>query len=59
MKAVVIGGTGLIGSKQVELLNAHGHHATPAALRTGCTVLTNEGVEEAVTGAEVLIDVSN
>jgi len=59
MKAVVIGGTGLIGSKLVELLNAHGHHAAPAALQTGCNVLTNEGVEEAVTGTELLIDVSN
>lgn len=59
MKVVVIGGTGLIGSKLVEKLNAHGHDATPAALQTGCNTLTNEGVQEAVTGAEVLIDVSN
>src|SRR6478752_7349386 len=59
MKVVVIGGTGLIGSKLVEKLNAHGHDASPAAPSTGCNTLTNEGVEEAVKGAEVLIDVSN
>ena len=59
MKVVVIGGTGLIGSKLIEKLNAHGHDATPAALQTGVNTLTNEGVEAAVTGAEVLIDVSN
>jgi uncharacterized protein YbjT (DUF2867 family) len=59
MKVVVIGGTGLIGSKLVEKLNAHGHDAIPAALQTGMNTLTNEGVEDAVTGAEVLVDVSN
>ena len=59
MKVVVIGGTGLIGSKLIEKLNAHGHDATPAALQTGVNTLTNEGVEDAVTGAEVLVDVSN
>jgi uncharacterized protein YbjT (DUF2867 family) len=59
MKVVVIGGTGLIGSKLVEKLNAHGHDASPAAPQTGCNTLTNEGVDEAVTGAEVLVDVSN
>ena len=59
MKVVVIGGTGLIGSQLVEKLNAHGHDATPAALQTGVNTLTNEGVDDAVTGAEVLVDVSN
>jgi uncharacterized protein YbjT (DUF2867 family) len=59
MKVVVIGGTGLIGSKLVEKLNAEGHDATPAALQTGLNTLTNEGVDEAVAGAEVLVDVSN
>jgi uncharacterized protein YbjT (DUF2867 family) len=59
MKVVVIGGTGLIGSKVVEKLNAHGHDASPAAPQTGCNTITNEGVTEAVTGADVLIDVSN
>ncbi len=59
MKVVVIGGTGLIGSKVVEKLNAHGHHAWAAAPQTGCNTITNEGVAEAVSGANVLIDVSN
>ena len=59
MKVVVIGGTGLIGSKLVEKLNAHGHEASPAAPQTGCNTLTNEGVDAAVAGADVLVDVSN
>lgn len=59
MKVVVIGGTGLIGSKVVEKLNAHGHDAKPAAPQTGCNTITGEGVDDAVAGAEVLIDVSN
>lgn len=59
MKIVVIGGTGLIGAKVVEKLNAHEHDAWPAAPQTGCNTITNEGVAEAVSGAEVLVDVSN
>ncbi len=59
MKIVVIGGTGLIGTKLIEKLKAHGHEATPAAPQTGCNTVTNEGVADAVAGAEVLVDVSN
>ena len=59
MKVVVIGGTGLIGSKVVEKLNAHGHHAVPAAPRTGINILTGEGLEDALAGADVVVDVSN
>jgi uncharacterized protein YbjT (DUF2867 family) len=59
MKFVVIGGTGLIGSKLVAKLNAQGHDALPAGLETGTNSVTNEGVAAAVTGAEVLVDVSN
>lgn len=59
MKVVVIGGTGLIGSKVVEKLNAHGHEASAAAPQTGCNTITNEGVAEAVAGADVIVDVSN
>jgi uncharacterized protein YbjT (DUF2867 family) len=59
MKVVVIGGTGRIGSQVVTKLNAHGQDATPAAPSTGCDTLTNEGVDDAVAGAEVLVDVSN
>jgi uncharacterized protein YbjT (DUF2867 family) len=59
MKIVVIGGTGLIGSKVVELLNAHGHNAVPAAPQTGVNTLTGEGLDAALTGADVVVDVSN
>ena len=59
MKVVVIGGTGLIGSKVVEKLNAHGHHAVPAAPQTGINILTGEGLDHALFGADVVVDVSN
>jgi uncharacterized protein YbjT (DUF2867 family) len=59
MKVVVIGGTGLIGSKVTEQLNAHGHDAVPAAPQTGVNTLTGEGLDDALAGADVVIDVSN
>lgn len=59
MKIVVIGGTGLIGSKVVEKLRAHGHHAIAASPNTGVNSLTGEGLAEALTDASVLVDVSN
>ena len=59
MKIVVIGGTGLIGSKVVELLNNHGHEAVPAAPQTGVNTLTGEGLDDALAGADVVVDVSN
>ncbi|MBW9205797.1 SDR family oxidoreductase [Mumia sp. zg.B17] len=59
MKVTIIGGTGLIGSKIVERLRAHGHEAVPAALQTGVNTLTNEGVDAALVGADVVVDVSN
>ncbi|MBO9520528.1 MAG: SDR family oxidoreductase [Nocardioidaceae bacterium] len=59
MKIVVIGGTGLIGSKLVERLTAHGHEAVPAAPQTGVNSLTGEGLDAAVAGADVLVDLSN
>src|SRR4051795_7572937 len=59
MKVVVIGGTGLIGSKVVEKLNGRGHHAVPAAPRTGVNILTGEGLDDALAGADVVVDVSN
>ncbi|ONI81671.1 NmrA family transcriptional regulator [Actinosynnema sp. ALI-1.44] len=59
MKIVVIGGTGLIGSKLVGKLDEHGHEAVPAAPSTGVNTLTGEGVKEVLAGADVLIDVSN
>jgi uncharacterized protein YbjT (DUF2867 family) len=59
MKIVVIGGTGLIGSKLVAKLAAHGHDAVPASPDTGVNTLTGEGLTEALTGADVVVDVSN
>lgn len=59
MKVVVIGGTGLIGSKVVQLLNAHGHNAVPAAPQTGVNTLTGAGLDDALAGADVVVDVSN
>jgi uncharacterized protein YbjT (DUF2867 family) len=59
MKVVVIGGTGLIGSKLVEKLRAHGHDVMPASPDTGVNTLTGEGLTEALAGADVVVDVSN
>jgi uncharacterized protein YbjT (DUF2867 family) len=59
MKIVVIGGTGLIGSKVVDLLAAQGHEAVPAAPNTGVNTLTGEGLATALAGAAVVVDVSN
>jgi len=58
-KIVVIGGTGLIGSKVVAKLREHGHDAVAAAPNTGVNTITGEGVAEALTGADVVVDVSN
>ncbi|MFC9660239.1 SDR family oxidoreductase [Nocardia sp. NPDC127606] len=59
MKIVVIGGTGLIGSKLVARHGEHGHQAVPAAPNTGVNSLTGEGVKEVLQDANVVIDVSN
>lgn len=59
MKIVVIGGTGLIGSKLVQRLRAAGHEAVPASPNTGVNTLTGEGLAAAFTGAQVVVDVSN
>ena len=59
MKIVVIGGTGLIGSKLVERLREHGHEAVPASPDSGVNTLTGEGLAEVLEGAEVVVDVSN
>ncbi|MET8977148.1 SDR family oxidoreductase [Streptomyces sp. NPDC004539] len=59
MKVVVIGGTGLIGSKVVTLLGEHGHEAVAAAPSTGVDTLTGEGLAEVLEGARVVVDVSN
>ena len=59
MKIVVIGGTGLIGSKVVADLTEAGHEAVPASPRLGINTITGEGVAAALEGASVVVDVSN
>jgi uncharacterized protein YbjT (DUF2867 family) len=59
MKIVVIGGTGLIGSKLVAKLDEQGHETVPAAPNTGVNTLTGEGLPEVLEGAQVVVDVSN
>lgn len=59
MKIVVIGGTGLIGSKLVNKLKEQGHQAIAAAPNTGVNTLTGEGLADVLKGASVVVDVSN
>ena len=59
MKLVIIGGTGLIGSKLVTSLREHGHEAVPASPDTGVNTLTGEGLTLALQDAAVVVDVSN
>src|ERR687895_637211 len=59
MRVVIIGGTGLIGSKVVARLREQGHQAVPASPDTGVNTLTGEGLAQVLTGAAVAIDVSN
>src|SRR5713226_2233762 len=59
MMIVVIGGTGLIGSKVVAKLAAHGHDAVPASPGTGVNTLTGEGLTKALAAADLVVDVSN
>jgi len=59
MKLVIIGGSGLIGSKLVTRLREHGHAAVPASPDTGVNTLTGEGLAEVLQGASVVVDVSN
>jgi uncharacterized protein YbjT (DUF2867 family) len=59
MKLTVIGGTGLIGSQVVQKLTAAGHKAFPAAPSTGVDVITGKGLDQALEGAEVAINLAN
>lgn len=59
MKIVVIGGSGLIGSKVVSKLNERGYQAVPASPNSGVNTLTGEGLAEVLEGASVVVDVSN
>ena len=59
MKTVVIGGSGLIGSKLVTKLREQGHEAIAASPKSGVNTLTGEGLAEALKGASVVVDVTN
>lgn len=59
MKVVVIGGTGLIGSKLVNKLKGLGHNALAASPSTGVNVITGEGLDKILNGADVVVDVAN
>src|ERR1700731_480401 len=59
MKIVVIGGTGLIGSKTVAILCQGGHEVVAASPKSGINTITGEGLKEAMAGAQVVIDLAN
>src|SRR4051812_41439654 len=59
MKIVVIGGTGLIGSKTVAILRHGGHEVVAASPRSGVNAITGEGLNKAMAGAQTVIDLSN
>ena len=59
MKIVVIGGSGLIGSKLVSKLREQGHEAVAASPKSGVNSITGEGLAEALKGASVVVDVTN
>src|SRR5258706_1569202 len=59
MKIVVIGGTGLIGSKLVKKLREYGHEVVAASLSSGVNAITGEGLADALNGASVVVDVTN
>src|SRR5580693_5193647 len=59
MKIVVIGGTGLIGSKTVSILRNAGHDAVAASPRNGINSITGEGLKQAMAGADVVVDLAN
>ena len=59
MKIAVIGGTGLIGSQVVKDLNAAGHEAVPHSQSTGIDVISGQGLDAAVAGADVLVNLTN
>src|SRR6476660_1136512 len=59
MKIVVVGGSGLIGSKVVNILRQRGHEVVAASPSTGVNALTGEGLAEALAGAQVVVDVAN
>ena len=59
MKVVIIGGTGLIGSKTAAILRQGGHEVVAAAPSTGVNTITGEGLSQALAGTQVVVDLSN
>jgi uncharacterized protein YbjT (DUF2867 family) len=59
MEIVIIGGTGLIGSKTVSILRQGGHEVVAASPKSGVNIITGEGLKEALAGAQVVIDLAN
>src|SRR5579864_7293513 len=59
MKIVIIGGTGLIGSKTVPILGQSGHEVVAASPKSGVNAITGEGLKKALAGAQVVIDLAN
>jgi uncharacterized protein YbjT (DUF2867 family) len=59
MKIVIIGGTGLIGSKTVPILRKGGHEVVAASPKSGVNTITGEGLKAALAGAQVVIDLAN
>jgi uncharacterized protein YbjT (DUF2867 family) len=59
MEIVVIGGSGLIGSKLVTLIRAHGHEVVSASPQSGVDTLTGRGLAQALAAAQVVVDVAN
>src|SRR6266446_2886483 len=59
MKIVIIGGTGLVGSKTVPILRQRGHEVVAASPNTGVNTITGEGLKEAMAGTQVVIDLAN
>ena len=59
MKIVIIGGTGLIGTKLAGTLREKGHDVLQASSRTGVNAITGEGLDRALSGADVVVDVAN
>ncbi len=58
MKITIVGASGLIGTKLVDLLSADGHEVVAASRNSGVDVLTGEGLADALAGADVLVDVT-
>jgi uncharacterized protein YbjT (DUF2867 family) len=59
MRCTVVGGTGLIGSQVVDMLTGAGHEAVPASLSTGVDLISGKGLDEALSGADTVVNVAN